>query len=83
MTKFENPGSRQWDYPDMAKESGTKALQDAGIGYDSVEQAVVGYCYGESTCDERALYGARIALQHNLGLGGAAVVTMYRRANLA
>jgi acetyl-CoA acetyltransferase len=57
MTKFEKPGSRAWDYPDMAKESGTKALQDAGIAYDSVEQAVVGYCYGESTCGERALYG--------------------------
>lgn len=25
MTKFEKPGSRAWDYPDMAKESGTKA----------------------------------------------------------
>jgi sterol carrier protein 2 len=57
MTKFEKPGSRAWDYPDMAKESGTKALQDAGISYESVEQAVVGYCYGESTCGERALYG--------------------------
>jgi acetyl-CoA acetyltransferase len=57
MTKFEKPGSRAWDYPDMAKESGTMALQDAGIAYDKVEQAVVGYCYGESTCGERALYG--------------------------
>ncbi len=57
MTKFEKPGSRAWDYPDMAKESGTKALQDAGISYENVEQAVVGYCYGESTCGERALYG--------------------------
>ena len=56
MTKFEKPGSRAWDYPDMAKESGTKALQDAGIAYENVEQAVVGYCYGESTCGERALY---------------------------
>ena len=57
MTKFEKPGSRAWDYPDMAKESATKALQDAGIAYEIVEQAVVGYCYGESTCGERALYG--------------------------
>ena len=57
MTKFEKPGSRAWDYPDMAKESGTNALNDAGISYDKVEQAVVGYCYGESTCGERALYG--------------------------
>ncbi|MGD0670966.1 MAG: lipid-transfer protein [Candidatus Binatus sp.] len=56
MTKFEKPGSRAWDYPDMAKESGTKALQDAGIAYENIEQAVVGYCYGESTCGERALY---------------------------
>ncbi|MEE4143968.1 MAG: lipid-transfer protein [Halieaceae bacterium] len=28
---------------------------------------------------QRQVPGARIALQHNLGLGGAAVVTMYRR----
>jgi len=57
MTKFEKPGSRNWDYPDMAKEAGTKALQDAGIPYDSVEQACVGYCYGDSTCGQRAVYG--------------------------
>jgi len=48
MTKFEKPGSRDWDYPDMALEAGTKALEDAGIPYDSVEQAFVGYCYGGS-----------------------------------
>jgi len=30
----------------------------------------------------RQVDGARIALQHNLGLGGAAVVTMYRSASL-
>ena len=57
MTKFEKPGGRQWDYPDMVKEAGTKALQDAGIPYEAVEQACVGYCYGESTCGERAVYG--------------------------
>jgi sterol carrier protein 2 len=57
MTKFEKPGSKQWDYPDMAKEAGSKALQDAGIPYAAVEQACVGYCYGESTCGQRAVYG--------------------------
>ncbi|MFI4940562.1 MAG: thiolase C-terminal domain-containing protein, partial [Burkholderiales bacterium] len=31
------------------------------------------------TADKRQVEGARIALQHNLGLGGACVVTMYRR----
>lgn len=28
---------------------------------------------------DRQVEGARVALQHNLGLGGAAVVTMYRK----
>jgi acetyl-CoA acetyltransferase len=56
MTKFEKPGSKAWDYPDMAKEAGTKALDDAGIPYNEVEQAVVGYVYGESTCGQRAVY---------------------------
>ena len=56
MTKFEKPGSKDWDYPDMAKEAGSKALADAGISYDTVEQAAVGYCYGDSTCGQRAVY---------------------------
>jgi len=30
MTKFEKPGARDWDYPDMAQEAGQKALDDAG-----------------------------------------------------
>jgi acetyl-CoA acetyltransferase len=46
MTKFEKPGSRKWQYPDMVKESVTKALGDAGIDYKEVEQAYVGYVYG-------------------------------------
>jgi acetyl-CoA acetyltransferase len=56
MTKFEKPGSREWDYPDMAKESGTKALEDAGVSFDQVEQACVGYVYGDSCAGERAVY---------------------------
>lgn len=31
------------------------------------------------TADKRQVAGAKVALQHNLGLGGACVVTMYRR----
>jgi acetyl-CoA acetyltransferase len=30
--------------------------------------------------DRRQVPGAKVALQHNLGLGGAAVVTIYRKA---
>ncbi len=56
MTKFEKPGHREgWDYPDMARESGTNALTDAGIDYSDVEQGYVGYAYGESTAGQRAL----------------------------
>ena len=40
----------------MAKEAGEKALADAGIPYTAVEQAAVGYCYGDSTCGQRAVY---------------------------
>ena len=57
MTKFEKPGSKEWDYPDMAREAGTKALEDAGVCYEQIEQACVGYCFGDSTCGERAAYG--------------------------
>ncbi|MGY8904273.1 MAG: lipid-transfer protein [Burkholderiales bacterium] len=31
------------------------------------------------TADKRQVHGARLALQHNLGLGGACVVTLYER----
>ncbi|MBJ7328297.1 MAG: lipid-transfer protein [Solirubrobacteraceae bacterium] len=69
MTKFEKPGRREgWDYPQMARESGTKALADAGIAYDLVEQAYVGYVYGESTSGQRAVY--------ELGMTGIPVVNV-------
>ncbi|MFC4372868.1 lipid-transfer protein [Nocardia halotolerans] len=68
MTKFEKPGALEWDYPDMAREAGTKALADAGIDYDQVEQAYVGYVYGESTSGQRAVY--------ELGLTGIPVVNV-------
>jgi acetyl-CoA acetyltransferase len=68
MTKFEKPGARDWDYPEMALEAGSKALEDAGVAYDRIEQAFVGYCYGESTSGQRAVYG--------LGLSGIPIVNV-------
>lgn len=65
MTKFEKPGSKDWDYPDMAKEAGTQALRDAAIPYEKIEQVCVGYCYGDSTCGQRAVY--------SLGLTGVPI----------
>src|SRR5207244_5111463 len=38
------------------KEAGEKALTDAGIAYNLIEQVAVGYCYGESTSGQRAVY---------------------------
>jgi acetyl-CoA acetyltransferase len=54
MTKFEKPG--QFDYPELTKEAGEQALRDAGVPYDSIEQAYAGYVYGDSTCGQRAIY---------------------------
>jgi acetyl-CoA acetyltransferase len=57
LTRFEKPGARPaWDYPDMAQEAVNAALQDAGIQYKSVQQACVGYVYGDSTSGQCALY---------------------------
>jgi len=68
MTKFDKPGTKEGDYPEWAAEAGRKALDDAGVAYDAVEQAFVGYCYGESTSGQRALY--------QLGLTGIPVVNV-------
>jgi acetyl-CoA acetyltransferase len=56
MTRFEKPGARDWDYPDMAREAGEAALADAGVEYEAIGQVAVGYCYGDSTSGQRAAY---------------------------
>ncbi|GAA3217350.1 thiolase C-terminal domain-containing protein [Actinocorallia longicatena] len=66
MTRFEKPGSRDWEYPDMAKEAVGKALEDAGIPYDKVEQAYAGSMYG--SMGQRALY--------ETGMSGIPVMTV-------
>lgn len=68
MTKFDKPGTKDGDYPDWAGEAGRLALDDAGVDYGEVEQAFVGYCYGDSTAGQRAVYG--------LGLTGIPVVNV-------
>ncbi len=52
----------------MARESGSKALADAGIDYREVQEAYVGYVYGESTSGQRAVY--------ELGMTGIPVVNV-------
>ena len=56
MTKFEKPGARDWDYPDMVKEAGEAALADARINYKDIQQVVAGWVYGDSTAGQRAVY---------------------------
>lgn len=67
MTKFAKPGASP-DYHEMAKEAGQKALADAGIRYDQIQQVFAGYVYGDSTCGQRAAY--------ELGLTGIPVVNV-------
>jgi len=43
---------------DLGAAAGTRRAlaDDAGLAYDKVQQAYVGYVYGDSTCGQRALY---------------------------
>ncbi len=53
---FGKPGASD-SYDVMAAAATRKALHDAGLSYQDVQQAVVGYVYGDSTSGQRALYG--------------------------
>jgi len=55
MVKFAKPGKSE-TYPEMASQATRLALEDAGVAYADVQQAYVGYVYGDSTCGQRALY---------------------------
>ncbi len=68
MTTFDKPGTKEGDYPDWVKEAGELALADADIAYGLVDEAYAGYCYGDSTAGQRAVYG--------LGLTGIPVVNV-------
>ena len=55
MIPFTKPGANQ-PYPVMAATAARAALADAGIDYALVQQAYVGYVYGDSTAGQRAVY---------------------------
>jgi len=55
MTKFIKPRGKV-DYTELGFEAGVKALLDAQITYDDVDQGVACYCYGDSTCGQRVFY---------------------------
>ena len=55
MVPFVKPGANA-PYPQMAETAAREALADAGIAYEQVQQAFVGYVYGDSTSGQKALY---------------------------
>ena len=67
MIPFAKPGASA-PYHEMGAEAGKRALADAGVSYDAIEQAYVGYVYGNSTSGQRALY--------RLGMTGVPIVNV-------
>lgn len=55
MTKFLKPRGKV-DYTELGFEAGVKAMLDAQINYDDVDQGIACYCYGDSTCGQRVFY---------------------------
>lgn len=55
MLPFVKPGASA-AYNDMGADAVRLALADAGLSYDAIEQAYVGWVYGDSTAGQAALY---------------------------
>jgi sterol carrier protein 2 len=55
MIPFAKPGASA-PYDQMGALAARQSLEDAGIGYEDIEQAYAGYVYGDSTSGQKALY---------------------------
>jgi acetyl-CoA acetyltransferase len=55
MIPFSKPGASD-PYPVMGARATRLALEDAGVGYEDIAQAYVGYVYADSTAGQRVLY---------------------------
>jgi sterol carrier protein 2 len=67
MIPFAKPGASA-PYDQMGAEATRAALKDAGLSYEDLEQAYVGYVYGDSTAGQKALY--------QVGMSGIPVVNV-------
>ncbi|MDV2476723.1 lipid-transfer protein [Rhodococcus zopfii] len=67
MMPFTKPGKSE-TYDRMGATAATAALKDAGLEYTDVQQAYVGYVYGDSTSGQNALY--------EIGMTGIPVVNV-------
>lgn len=68
MTPFVKIETRTDEYPTMVAEAVNAALGDAGVNYDDIQRAAVGYVFQPSTAGQRALY--------DIGLTGIPVVNV-------
>ena len=55
MIPFTKPGKSD-PYDVMGATAARLAIEDAGLRYDEIQQAYVGYVYGDSTCGQAAIY---------------------------
>ncbi|MEG0858135.1 MAG: lipid-transfer protein [Pseudomonas sp.] len=84
MIQFAKPGASA-SYIEMGAQAVRQALQDAGIGYEQVQQAYAGYVYGDSTCGQSALYevgmtGIPVINVNNNCASGSTALFMARQA---
>ena len=84
MVKFAKPGAQE-PYEVMAAKAIRTALEDAGLGYDKVQQAYAGYVYGDSTCGQRAVYevgmsGIPVFNLNNYCASGSSALYLARQA---
>ena len=67
MIPFVKPGKSD-PYDVMGARAIAIALEDAGVGYQQIQQVYAGYVYGDSTCGQRAIY--------HVGMTGVPVVNV-------
>jgi len=78
MIPFTKPGASD-PYTVMGARAAKLALDDAGVGYHLVQQAYVGYVYGDSTAGQAAIYGVGLTgipvfnLNNNCSTGSSAL----------
>jgi len=78
MIPFTKPGASE-SYHLMGARAAQLALDDAGVPYDAVQQAYVGYVYGDSTAGQAAIYGVGLTgipvfnINNNCSTGSSAL----------
>ena len=78
MIPFTKPGASD-PYTVMGARAAKLALDDAGVDYAEVQQAYVGYVYGDSTAGQAAIYGVGLTgipvfnLNNNCSTGSSAL----------